>query len=97
MTLARRNLPAIRNAEMGSASFIPHLDLEAVLQLIQAATGAHPRTGERDGLLIAPALRRLLAGVGGHPPKAPGLGQDRRQRLGGHGDRQRQQNRPGGP
>ena len=53
MTLARRHLPAIRDAEMGAASFIPHLDLEAVVQLIQAVTNAHPRTGERDGLLIA--------------------------------------------
>ena len=53
MTLARRHLPAIRDAEMGSASFIPHLDLDAVLRLIQAATDTHPRTGERDGLLIA--------------------------------------------
>ena len=61
MTLARRNLPAIRNAEMGSASFIPHLDLEAVQRLIQAATGAHPRTGEqRDGLLIALLFDRCL-------------------------------------
>ena len=25
MTLARRSLPAIRDAEMGAASFIPHL------------------------------------------------------------------------
>ena len=53
MNLARRHLPAIRDAEMGSASFIPHLDLDAVLLLIQAATDTHPRTGERDGLLIA--------------------------------------------
>lgn len=27
---------------MGAASFIPHLDLDAVLRLIQAATYAHP-------------------------------------------------------
>ena len=53
MTLSRRSLPAIRDAESGSASFIPHLDLDAVLRLIQAATDTHPRTGERDGLLIA--------------------------------------------
>ena len=31
MTLARRSLPAIRDAEMGSASFVPHVDLDAVL------------------------------------------------------------------
>ena len=53
MTLARRNVPAIRDAEMGSPAFIPHLDLDAVLRLIAAAGEAHPRTGERDGLLIA--------------------------------------------
>ena len=53
MNLARRNLPAIRDAEMGAVSFVPHVDLEAVLRLIAAAGETHPRTGERDGLLIA--------------------------------------------
>ena len=53
MTLARRSLPAIRDAEMGAASFVPHVDLAAVLRLIAAVTEGHPRTGERDGLLIA--------------------------------------------
>ena len=53
MTLARRSLPAIRDAEIGSAAFVPHVDLDAVLRLIAAAAEGHPRTGERDGLLIA--------------------------------------------
>ena len=53
MTLARRNLPAIRDADIGAECFIPDLDLDAVLRLIQAASDVHPRTGERDGLPIA--------------------------------------------
>ena len=53
MTLARRDLPTTRDAEMGAASFVPQGDLDAVLRLIAAATKAHPRTGERAGLLIA--------------------------------------------
>ena len=53
MTLVRRNPPAIRDAEMEAASFVPHLDLAAVLRLIVAAAEAHPRTGERDSLLIS--------------------------------------------
>ena len=53
MTLARRNLPAIRDAEKGAASFVPHVDLDAVHRLIAAAAEAQPRTGERDSLLIS--------------------------------------------
>ncbi len=53
MTLARRNLPAIRDAEMRAASYVPHVDLDAVHRPIAAAAEAHPRTGERDSLLIA--------------------------------------------
>ena len=53
MTLVRRNLPAIRDAEMGAASFVPHVDLDAVLRLIAAAPEAHPRTWKRDSLLIS--------------------------------------------
>ena len=47
MNLARRNLPVIRDAEKGSAVFVPHVDLGAVRQLIQAATDSHPRTSDR--------------------------------------------------
>ena len=36
-----------------SAAFVLHVDLEAVLRLIAAVSEGHPRTGERDGLLIA--------------------------------------------
>ena len=53
MTQVRRNLPAIRDAEMGAASFVPHLDLASVLRLIAAVAKVHPRTGERAGLLMA--------------------------------------------
>ena len=53
MTLARRQLPAIRDGEIGAATFVPHLDLEAVHRLIAAARDNNPRTGERNGLLIA--------------------------------------------
>lgn len=60
MTLARRNLPAIRNADMGAAALVPHVDLEAARELIQAAADSHPRTGERDGLLIAPLFDGCL-------------------------------------
>ena len=51
MTLAPRALPAIRDAQDGAASFVPHLDLDAVQRLIDAAS--HASTGQRDGLLIA--------------------------------------------
>ena len=53
ITLSRQNLPAILEAEMGVASFVPHVDLDAVHRLIAAAPEAHPRTGERDSLLIS--------------------------------------------
>ena len=51
MTLAPRALPAIRDAQDGAASFVPHLDLDAVQRLIDAAS--HASTGQRDALLIA--------------------------------------------
>ena len=53
MTLARRSLPAIRDAESGSAAFVPHLDLDAVQRLMTAASLASPGSGKRDSLLIA--------------------------------------------
>ena len=53
MTLDRRSLPAVREAESGSAAFVPHLDLEAVQRLMAAASLASPGSGERDSLLIA--------------------------------------------
>ncbi len=53
MSLAHRNLPAVREMETGTATFIPHLDLDAVQRLISAATVATPKWGECNGLLIA--------------------------------------------
>ncbi len=53
MTLTRRQLPAIRDGEIGSATFVPHLNLDVVHRLIAAARDNNPRTGERNGLLIA--------------------------------------------
>ena len=53
MTLARRHLPAIREGEVGSSTFVPHLDLDAVHRLITAAAENSARLEERDGLLIA--------------------------------------------
>ena len=52
MTLARRNLPAIREAQQGAAETVPHLDAQAVRRLIEAARSAS-QTGERNALLIA--------------------------------------------
>ena len=51
MTLAHRNLPAVRNVELGAAAYVPHLDLGAVHRLMEAASTS--RRGERDALLIA--------------------------------------------
>ncbi len=53
VTLARRNFPAIRDAELSTAAFVPHLDLDAVQRLIAAAMVATPGHGQRNGLLIA--------------------------------------------
>ena len=52
MTLARRNLPALRQAQDGAAESVPHLDAQAVRFLIEEARNA-PQTGERNALLIA--------------------------------------------
>ena len=54
MNLARRNLPVIRDAEKGSAAFIPHIDLEAVLRLVAASAEAHPRTKDRPSRALTP-------------------------------------------
>ena len=53
MATGCRNLPAIRNGEMGAASFVHHVYLDAVHRLIAAAPEAHPRTWKRDNLLIS--------------------------------------------
>ena len=52
MTLAPRNFPAVRDVQIGRSTVVPHLDLEAVHGLIEAAF-ANPRYGPRNGLLIA--------------------------------------------
>ena len=51
MTLAHRNLPAVRNVELWAAAYVPHLDLDAVHRLMEAASAS--RLGARDALLIA--------------------------------------------
>ena len=44
MALDRRNLPAIREGELGTSATIPHLDISGVRRLIDAARTA-PQTG----------------------------------------------------
>ena len=60
MTLARRNLPAIREAQQGAAETVPHLDAQAVRRLIESARSAS-QTGERNGLLSPPSTTALSA------------------------------------
>ena len=45
MTLVRRNLTAVQDAEMGAARFVPHVDLDAILRLIAAAARLTPGPG----------------------------------------------------
>ncbi len=52
MTLARRDLPAVREGQDLSAGTVPHLDASAVQRIIEAARFS-VRTGERNALLIA--------------------------------------------
>ena len=51
MTLACRNLPAVREAQQGAAETVPHLDAQAVRRLVESARSAS-QTGERNALLI---------------------------------------------
>ena len=51
MSLAPRNLPAIREAQQGAQAYVPHVDLSSIHRMIEAAHAS--RYGERDGLLIA--------------------------------------------
>ncbi len=48
MTLVHRSLPAIREAAVGAQAMVPHLDLDAVQELIAAASRC--RNGGRDAL-----------------------------------------------
>ena len=52
MTLSPKNYLAVRDTQAGRSVTVPHLDLDAVQRLIEAAF-ASPRSGPRDALLIA--------------------------------------------
>ena len=52
MTLASRNVLAVHDVQTGRAAYVPHLDLDAVQRLMDAAAEA-PRAGKRDALLVA--------------------------------------------
>ena len=58
MTLARRDLPAVREAQDLSAGMVPHLDASAVQRIIEAARFS-VRTGERNALLSPPSSTGL--------------------------------------
>ena len=64
MTLDRRNLPAIRDAEMGAASFVPQVDLDAVHRLIAAAL---PRLTPGPGNGTACSFQGLATWSGSWP------------------------------
>ena len=52
MTLASRNVLAVRDVQTGRAAYVPRLDLDAVQRLMDAGAEA-PRAGMRDALLVA--------------------------------------------
>ena len=85
MTLARRDLPAVREAQDLSAGTVPHLDASAVQRIIEAARFS-VRTGERNALLIATIFGRGAQGLGGPACAPPGPHAGRR-RLGRSGAR----------
>ena len=50
---------AVRDVHTGRAAYVPHLDLDAV-QLLMDAAAIAPRAGERDAVLVATLLDGCL-------------------------------------
>ena len=76
MTLARRNLPAIRDSEMGSGRLHPPPGPGG---RPESHSGRYRRPSPHRGkgwTADRAAFRRVPAGVGGHPPAPPGPDQD---------------------